>query len=254
MADEMLDFTAQFINQIKAQISALQGVLASVEQASAVGALRPVEGIDLSSQASTGGRSDGLGLPIDLPQGAFMGKSVPACIELYLSAVRKKKTNKEIVDALREGGVESNSKLDNTVNAALFKLKSNGVVLRFKDGWGLSSWYPAHIRAVNPAAPAKRTKKKGSRKVRAEKIIPSILAREGVPPLPPKGKAGDVIMEVLRAKPEREYRLEEIALFTGLGVKFVRLTLGKLLKAGRVKMIAPGTYVISKPQLAAVGD
>lgn len=140
MAEEKMDFTAQFINQIKAKVSALQAVLASVESAAAVGALGSVEGADPASPIANGGRSDTFGVPMDLPQGAFLGKSVPACIELYLSAVRKKKTNKEIVDALRAGGVESNSKLENTVNGALFRLKNEGKILRFDDGWGLSSW------------------------------------------------------------------------------------------------------------------
>lgn len=252
MADEKMDFTAQFINQIKGQISALQGVLASVEQASAVGALRPVEGIDVSPQASAAGRSDSFGVPMDLPQGAFLGKSVPACIELYLSAVKKKKTNKEIVDALRAGGVESNSKLENTVNGALFKLKNDGVVLRFDDGWGLSSWYPAHIRAVSPAISPKKAKKKGKKK-ESKNALPKPTVEAAVP-VPPKRKAADVIMEVLRAKPDREYSLEEIAEKAGIGVKFARLTLGKLLKANRVRMSAPGMYVIGRPQLVAAGD
>jgi len=252
MADEKMDFTAEFTNQVKAQISALQAVLASVEQASAVGALRPIEGLDLPSHALAGGRSDGFGVPTDLPQGAFIGKSVPACIELYLSAVKKKKTNKEIVDALREGGVESNSKLDNTVNGALFKLKNDGIVLRFKDGWGLSSWYPAHIRAVTPTTSPKKTKKKGKKKEPKNASSKPII--EANSSTPPKRKAGDLIVDVLRTKPDHEYGLEAIAELAGLGVKFTRLTLGKLLKAGRVRMSAPGTYVIGKPQLVAVGD
>jgi predicted transcriptional regulator len=249
MAEEKMDFTAHFINQIKAKIAALQAVLASVESASAVGALGPVDGIDSSPQIATNGRSD-LGIPTDLPQGAFMGKSVPACIELYLSAAKKKKTNKEIVDALRDGGVESNSKLDNTVNGALFKLKNDGVVLRFKDGWGLSAWYPAHIRAVSPASTAKKSKKKTKKKSRNRPIAeaPTATATQ------PKRKARDIILELLRTKPEREYHLAEISEGTSLGIKFVRLVLGQLLKAGLVRMSAPGMYVIQRPQLVAAGD
>jgi predicted transcriptional regulator len=244
MAEEKMDFTGHFINQIKAKIAALQAVLASVESASAVGALGPVEGIESSPQITANGRSELLGMPTDLPQGVFMGKSVPACIELYLSAVKKKKTNKEIADALREGGVESNSKLDNTVNGALFKLKNEGVVLRFKDGWGLSSWYPAHIRAVSPAASTAKKSKNES-------------TAAGAPvsaSLEPKRKARDIILELLRTKPEREYHLAEISEGTSLGIKFVRLVLGQLLKAGLVRMTAPGMYVIQRPQLVAAGD
>src|ERR1019366_10152487 len=115
MAEETLDFTAQFINQIKAKISALQAVLASVEAAAAIGALQPLEGISVSSTGPVHGEN--LVVPIDLPEGAFNNKSVPACIELYLSSSpMKKKTNKEISAALRDGGVESNaSKFDSII-------------------------------------------------------------------------------------------------------------------------------------------
>src|ERR1039458_5480 len=101
----------------EARIAAWQAVLASLKSALALdpGGLA-VEGIDVSPASAAQGGD--LAQPIDLPEGAFNGKSVPACIELYLSASpMKKRTNKQIADALREGGVESNSKLDNTVRS-----------------------------------------------------------------------------------------------------------------------------------------
>jgi hypothetical protein len=257
MAEEKLNYTAQFVNQIKAQIAALQTVLASVESASAVGALQPLEGISISPTGPVRGES--LGIPTDLPEGAFNNKSVPACIELYLSsAPMKKKTNKEIAAALHEGGVESNaSKFDTVIAGALFKLKKDGKILRFKDGWGLSEWYPAHIRGAADAGPSKRPKKKTKRDERKNRSAKSkasaapVIATESTKP---KGKAADQIVELLRSKPEHEYPLEEVAKHTGLGVKFARLTLGKLMKAGRVRMTAPATYLIGRPLLAAVGD
>jgi hypothetical protein len=240
--------TNPLVAYAEARIAAWQAVLASLKSALTLdpGGLT-IEGMELSSASATQGGD--LGQPIDLPEGAFHGKSVPACIELYLSAARKKKTNKEIVDALREGGVESNSKLDNTVNAALFKLKSNGVVLRFKDGWGLSSWYPAHIRAVTPSAP-KRAKKKAKAKKSGQKDAPTKATADSAPV---KGKVNDRIIQFLQAKPEREHSLEAIAEHLGMGVRGARLSLGKLLKVGRVKMSAPGMYAIGRPQLIAAG-
>lgn len=244
MANETIN---PLVAYAEARIAAWQAVLASVKSALTLdpGGLT-VEGFDLPSTTQGGD----FGQPIDLPEGAFHGKSVPACIELYLSAARKKKTNKEIVDALREGGVESNSKLDNTVNAALFKLKSNGVALRFKDGWGLSSWYPAHIRAVTPSAP-KRAKKKAKAKKSGQKDAPTKATADSAPV---KGKVNERIIQLLQAKPEREYSLETIAEHLGMGVRGARLSLGKLLKTGRVKISAPGMYAIGKPQLVAAGD
>lgn len=240
--------TNPLVAYAEARIAAWQAVLASLKSALTLdpGGLI-VEGIDLSSTSA--GQGGDLGQPIDLPEGAFHGKSVPTCIELYLSSVKKKKTNKEIAAALQAGGVESNaSKLDNTVTGALFKLKNDGIVLRFKDGWGLSSWYPAHIRAINPAGSSKRTKKKG--KKHGKKSVQPKAADSS----PAKGKVNERIIQLLQTKPEREYSLEGIAEHLGMGVKGARLMLGKLLKAGRVKMSAPGMYAIGRPQLVAAGD
>jgi hypothetical protein len=255
MANENLDLTAAFIADIEKKIAALQAILVSLKSASAIGALgAAVEGIDLPSTISV---SNGdLGQPIDLPEGAFLGKSVPACIKLYLSAAKKKKTIKEIAAALKEGGVESTSdSFENVVTGAINRLKVAGEVLRFKDGWGLPEWYPAHIRAAAPSGAGKRTtKKKGKKSGRKNAAAQSTPASGDGETTVAKGKINDRILEFLRTKPEREYSLEEIAKHVETGINGVRMTLGKLTKAGRVKISAPGMYVLGKPQLMAAGD
>ena len=107
-----------------------------------------------------------------------MGKSIPAATKLYLSAVKKKQTTKEITNALRDGGVESTSKnFDNIVTTALHRLRMSGVLLRFKDGgWGLAELYPANIRAsIGQPSKAKqatkryRSPKKKTKRARTKK-------------------------------------------------------------------------------------
>src|ERR1700726_89431 len=91
---------------VEARIAAWQAVLASLKAALSLDPSgKAGEGIDLSSLAVS--QNGEIGQPVDLPDGAFFGKSIPACVKLYLSAARKKKTTKEIAAALREGGVES---------------------------------------------------------------------------------------------------------------------------------------------------
>jgi hypothetical protein len=60
------------------------------------------------------------GPPVELPTGAFLGKSIGAAIKLYLGAIRRKQTTKEIAVALKEGGVESTS--DNFESVVLASL------------------------------------------------------------------------------------------------------------------------------------
>jgi hypothetical protein len=96
--------------------------------------------------------------------------------------------NPETKTALSEGGVESNAKdFDTVVAGALFSLKQAGKVLRFKDGWGLISWYPAHIRGSAPV-PAKKQngkKKRQKKSVAPAGTAPSSKKAVSVSPLQP---------------------------------------------------------------------
>ncbi|MBZ5512351.1 MAG: hypothetical protein LAN70_14440 [Acidobacteriia bacterium] len=248
MAEEKLDYTAKFINHIKAKIAALQAVLASVESATALGALgQPLEGMKLAAPSVTG-RNDAPGVPTDLPKGAFMGKSVPVCVELYLSAVKEKKTNKEIAAALREGGVESKaSNFENVVTGALFGLKKAGKVLRFKDGWGLASWYPAHIRGAAPAS-AKGLKKKAKKTQRAKEKAPAAKANTTVEVStkiseikPPEDKPEPRILGFFKAN-QREVTAGDVAKALGLKIQTTNLVLAKLAHQKKIEKLSSGQF------------
>ena len=65
---------------VEARIAAWQAVLASLKAALSLDPSgKAGEGIDLSSIAATAKWR--AGQPIDLPDGAFFGKSIPACIK-----------------------------------------------------------------------------------------------------------------------------------------------------------------------------
>lgn len=103
--------------------------------------------------------------PTELPRGAFLGKSLPAAVKLYLSAVMKKQTIKEIATALHDGGVESTSdNFESVITGSLNRMKNSGEVLRFKDGWALAEFYPEHLR--RNLAPGTAPKAKGGKKAK----------------------------------------------------------------------------------------
>ena len=248
MATDKFDY-ARLVSDIDAKMAALQALRDAAVRASAAGALgEAVEGMATSPATANGD----IGQPIDLPEGAFNGKSLPACVELYLSAAKRKKTIKEIAAALKDGGVESTSdNFDNVVTGALFRLKTAGKVLRFKDGWGLPEWYPANIRSASPV-PGKRGRKKGKKNGRTNATSPIALADErATDSQPAKGKANERALEYLRSRADSEHSLAAIAEHVGMGTKGARLILGKLIKAGKVRMSAPGMYVVGRPQLVA---
>jgi hypothetical protein len=102
----------------------------------------------------------------DLPVGVFRGKGVKEAIVIYLEATRRKQTNKEIAAGLEAGGIATTSaNFESTVATALMRLRTDGLVLRFPDGWDLAAQYPESLRnRLQKDAPAKR--KKGGRKAK----------------------------------------------------------------------------------------
>lgn len=248
MANETLDLTAAFIADIEKKIAALQAVLLSLKSASAIGALSAaIEGGDLSIGAFSNGNS---GQPIDLPEGAYNGKSIPQGVKLYLSAAKRKKTVQEIAAALREGGVESTSpNFEGVVYGALFRLKEAGEVLRFKDGWGLPEWYPANIRASAPA-PSKRPKgKKKSKKSKPDG------SKNGAPKEDQKAdKVAEMGKPEERTEPRilgflktnhREATAAEIATALGLKIQTAHLVLGKLVHQKKLEKLDSGNFKLA---------
>jgi hypothetical protein len=242
MASEKQD-SSSLKASIEAKISAWQNVLDALALAQAT----DVADFGGAVPAATSGD---IGRPIDLPKGAFYGKSVPVCVELYLSAGKVKRTNKEIAAALKRGGVESNAKdFDTVVNGALFGLKKAGKVLRFDDGWGLAEWYPAHIRSVTAPAGngSKKPTKKGMRKPARKSTVAKPTAEPAAKPATkpqsqPALKPSERLAELMYGNPGTEYGLDTIAQTLGIGRQFVRLSLGKLIKAGKVEKTPEGMY------------
>lgn len=229
----------------EARIAVWQAVLASLKQALSLDSGSPTaDGIDLSSIA--GSQNGELGQPIDLPDGAFFGKSVPACVKLYLSAARKKKTAKEIAAALREGGVETTAgSFEGIVNTALIRLRTAGEVLKFKDGWGLSEWYPANMRTSGTVGKQPRKSKKKGKKARAKGATAAPSAKAATQKVTeitnPEDKPEPRILAFLKGT-RRELTASEIATALNLRIQTAHLVLGKLAHQKKIEQSSSGHF------------
>lgn len=232
---------AAILADMEAKKTALESAILSLRAALAAGAL------GISASVPTGSiptvSSNPLGLPsMTLPRGAFLGKTVTEAIKLYLTAVRKKQTNKEIAQALKEGGLESNGNFDTYINGGLFRLKKEGVVLRFEEGWGLAEWYPESFRVraeqKDASGENQKGKKKGARKAKAK--IPAETAR----PTPVALGLEQRIEAVLRAQSSTVFKPDEIAKTLGVNAGAVKLSLGRMAAKGKASKWQGG-YQIS---------
>lgn len=165
----------------KAKHAALGRLIESYEEAERIGALGGLfDPTDMSNGFVGGSIAAGAAvfagagtvatMPTELPVGAFLNMSIPEAIRLYLSAVKRKQTAREIAAALKDGGMESTAaNWETTVTGALHRLKTTGHVLRFKDGWGLADFYPDSLRARI----AKEAKPKKFKIKRTKKPVPT---------------------------------------------------------------------------------
>jgi hypothetical protein len=205
---------------------ALDALIAALEGALTAGALGPgIEGASIASAMSVAP----MGQPVDLPAGAFLGKSLPDAIKLYLEAKRQRKTAKEIAAALREGGVVSTSDdFDAVVQAALQRMKSTAVLLKFADGWGLSEWSPPSFRtSAKTTATAKRRNRAKVRPAKKPKQALGLEAR---------------IEEILISDKTKVFRSKEIAEKLEANAGSVALALGKMASKNKAEKAGGGAY------------
>jgi hypothetical protein len=192
--------------------------------------------------ANVAGTPSGDRQPTELPRGAFLGKSLPAAVKLYLSAVMKKQTIKEIATALRDGGVESTSgNFESVITGCLNRMKVNGEILRFKDGWGLPEFYPEHLRrSLSQGGAAKPKGKKTTKK--AKKTSKPAKAN---PPSKPESADGlpQKIEAFLNANAGVFFKPQDIAsAIPGAKSNVVSLMMGHLVKKPGFEKNAEGKY------------
>jgi hypothetical protein len=166
--------TDGFVAFIERKIAALQALLDSYRAAQALGALG--QGDDSPAPFTFNNATAGnvAGLSYDLPNGVFLNKTMPAAIKLFLMATKRKQTPKDVAAALKDGGFESTSvNFEKIVTTTMHRMKGEGELLQFKDGWGLAELYPESLRLrigvkeskdVRPAKGGKKTRKSPQRK------------------------------------------------------------------------------------------
>jgi hypothetical protein len=167
--------TDSFLATIANKIALLQALAESYRAARDGGAFRlPREGDEIPPPAQSGLRAPSTA-PVDLPTGAFRTMGMASAVKVYLAAAKRKQSLKEIASALKEGGLATiASDFEKSLNTTLYRLKNEGVLLRFKDGWDLADAYPEHFRQrlakdsqptkKQTRAKAKRTRTKRSAK------------------------------------------------------------------------------------------
>jgi hypothetical protein len=243
---ENIDYAA-ILADLEAKKAALEGAIAAVRSAIAMGAAGQSGDVSAAASSPSGGISslhNG-----EVPAGAFLGKSIPEAAKLYLAIVKKKQTSKEIAEGLKRGGIESTAKnFFGIVHSILDRTrKSNGGVVKLdRSHWGLTDWYPRGV-ASSPAPSGKKTKgkKKAAKKAapqkqepEAENSVPVPAARTG------KGLNGRMLA-ILREHPHQEFSAEYLSKKLGANARVISMQMSKLVKERQAEKVAGGYRAIS---------
>lgn len=204
---------------------------------------------------SNGGQNFGVISPREVPPGAFHGLSIPKAAVMYLKMVKQKQKSTDIAAALKQGGIETQSKnFSNQVHAALDRAASgkNAEVMKLHDAyWGLREWFPASIRAnvaANPPAP----KKKGKHSKKTLKAAGKKANGKAVPEEPPAYKAPEAesiegkILKTMKRDAAKNWTANEVSEAAGIPrVQTVHFLLGKLAFRNLVEKTNEGGFKIA---------
>jgi hypothetical protein len=243
---------AAIIKDLMNRRAALDAAITNLVAAS--GALIPTQ--DGASFNPSGGADL---TPTELPRGAFLGKSIPAAIKFYLTAMKTKQTPKQIATALREGGVESTSDdFEGVLTGSLNRMKANGELLRFKDGWALAEFYPAHLRSSLSNEGASK-KKKAKKKTKKTTLKPKAAVSEPSPKPQPRPVTATVPQANVAPPKSIDTRVMELLVFASTPmtakdaaaalkaqVGVVNFSLVRLAKKGEVRRGEDGRYHLTK--------
>lgn len=228
-----------FLAAVEAKIAAWKAVADSYRAAKSLDG--PLGDLPASGQPI--GQSGGP--PIDLPVGVFRDKSLKEAIPIYLEAGRRKQTNKEIATGLQTGGFHTTAdNFEATVATALYRLKNEGTILRFPDGWDLAASYPGNLRTrlekdANPKK--KRARKATSRVGRNSRVQEQqqVTAKKRA-----KSAATVTVEQAISVMLDdgKAYAPKTIAIATGMNPASVRKKLQEMMQQGKVRQNQEGAY------------
>lgn len=207
MNTEGIDLSA-LLASWEAKRAALDTAIVSVKAAMSAGALGGAgESIALLNTGLTST------LTADIPDGAFNGKNIAESIKAYLTVSKRRHTTREIVDALKRGGMRSESE-------------------------------PSMRPALNKQAP--QVPKKVSKKRSKERMARKPLSAQK------KGNAEhgaglpSRIEELLGGSPNKSFTPSQIATALSVNPVHVNVRLKKMVTRERVEKVGPGQYRAGK--------
>jgi len=239
MPDNVMDYQAMLAD-MEAKKAALEQAIAHLRAAIVAGALGQT--VDTSITPATGSLTLTGASPGSIPHGAFLGKSIVESIILYLATVRKRSLPSEIVKGLKKGGITSTSKhFPIVVRNTMGRLKNEGKLLVFDDGWGLPEWVHEGLRSrveqQTKVQPKKRGAKKKTRKAKTKAEKPAKSTKDSESPRPK-----ELIEKYFSSHAGTEVSAKELAQKLNIKRRGLILVMSQMARKGLLEKTASGKF------------
>jgi hypothetical protein len=254
---------ASMLAAMEAQRAALDAAIPTMRVLASLSGALISEGMG----GSAFNQSQTLIAPGEVPPGSFHAMSIPKAAVLYLRMVKQKQKASDIANALKRGGIfTQSSDFNNQVHAALDRAAKaeNAEILKLHDAfWALREWFPANVRASMASGPPPKKNKKNKKRKTAVSATPEIKPETAKPeqerkpqvsnigtsvpsPKAPEGETTEGrILAAMRTDIKKEWTPAEITAAARIErAQTAPFLLGKMAFRGLVHKTESGAYKI----------
>lgn len=250
MSTQPLDYSA-ILADLEAKKAAIEATIGSVRAALALGALAGIG--QIGDVATASGASSPMSLHNgEIPNGAFLGKSIPEAAKLYLEILKQKQSTRQISEALVRGGMETTSKnFTSIVHAVINRARKapNSDFVRIGSNWGLSSWYKGLPVTGTPSKG--RTKKKAKKakpkqQSKSEAEVTPVVSPPAPSWTPPPAQPGieQRVIEHMKGSPNAEFSVENLEQALGIKRQTLNMMLGRFVTKNKIEKTPLGYKLV----------
>jgi hypothetical protein len=166
---------AAWLSELEKEVAEKAVVIASIRQRLGMDPTVPLAGVVTPSVGAAGSGMNATfnGDVSSLRSDTFYRMTLPDAIKKFLDMAKRPQGPKIIADAMLQGGILSQSgNFPVMVASTLKRMRSRGILVNNKEGWGLADWYSGRGKPPEPP-PSRRPKKRGSKGKKAATSRPA---------------------------------------------------------------------------------
>lgn len=185
MSNDATSLTA-WLSDLEKEVAEKVVLIAGIRQKLGLDPAAPISPLVPPTAGAAGSGSNGTwnGSIASIRSDEFYRMTLPDAIKKFLDMAKRPQGPKTIADAMKQGGILSNSgNFKVMVASTLKRMRSRDILVNNQEGWGLADWYKGRGKAPDPPPSRRPAKKAANKKLRV--WTPAKAASAAKKPSPP---------------------------------------------------------------------